>query len=297
MTDRVETRRRFLGGLAAMLAPLVLPPGSLHPDRHVKDLSPDERILAQKFRLARRQNLSSRPIGDVVSAVGTSFVGTPYVAHTLEAPGEEHLVVNLRGFDCVTFVETTLAIARCVRSDRDTLRAFEKELRLIRYRSGIIHGYASRLHYFRDWVEDNERKHLVRNISGDLGGVVGTKLINFMSTHVAAYPRLGDSREADSVRAAEVRLSSEAFTCVPKDRVAVAQEKLRSGDIIALATSMDGLDVSHTGIAVDSDGILRYLHAPLSGGSVKFSGGSLADYLRGRDAVTGIIVARPLEPA
>ena len=36
--------------------------------------------------------------------------GRPYVAHTLER-GDEHLVVNLRGLDCATLVETASALA------------------------------------------------------------------------------------------------------------------------------------------------------------------------------------------
>jgi len=41
------------------------------------------------------------------------FPGAPYQTGTLEMPGREKLVVNLHAFDCTTFVETVLALARC----------------------------------------------------------------------------------------------------------------------------------------------------------------------------------------
>ena len=43
--------------------------------------------------------------------IGKFFLGTPYVAGTLETKGAEHLVVNLREYDCVTFVENVVALA------------------------------------------------------------------------------------------------------------------------------------------------------------------------------------------
>ena len=43
---------------------------------------------------------------------GKKFLGIPYVAHTLELGDKEHLIVNLHGLDCTTFVETLYALAR-----------------------------------------------------------------------------------------------------------------------------------------------------------------------------------------
>ena len=42
--------------------------------------------------------------------IGKFFLGTPYVTGTLETEGAEHLVVNLREYDCVTFVENVVAL-------------------------------------------------------------------------------------------------------------------------------------------------------------------------------------------
>lgn len=292
-----STRRRFLKEAALLAAVAALPARSHALNAWLAEpTGKDEAIAGQKFALAREQSLTSQPIGDVIAALGRSFIGTPYVAHTLEVPGPERLVVNLRGVDCTTFVEYTLALARCVKLNRTTFEAFQEQLRLIRYRSGVIQGYPSRLHYFVDWIGDNEKKNIVREISRELGGQPLVKTIDFMSKHRRSYKQLSQRGAIDAIRAAELRLSSSVLAYVPKAKVAEVQDKLQNGDVIAIVTSIPGLDVSHTGLIAVVDGIPRYLHAPLSGGSVQLSQGSLADYLARGGKQTGITVARPLEP-
>ncbi len=290
------TRRTFLKD-AALVAAAALPLGS-HAVAAIMKSAPDknEEIIGQRFRLAAERALSGEPIGEVMAVLGNSFVGTPYVAHTLEAPGPEHLVVNLQGLDCTTFVENVLALARCVKLDQMSFDAFKKQLQFIRYRSGLIQGYPSRLHYFTDWIGDNERKQILQDLTRELGGIPLEKTIDFMSTHRKSYPQLSGESALDAIRAAELRLSSAVHTYVPKASIAGIQNRLRSGDIIAITTSIPGLDVSHTGLVSAKDGKPCYLHAPLSGGAVQLSQGSLADYLAGTGKPTGIIVARPMEP-
>jgi hypothetical protein len=289
------SRRRFLKDAALLAA--ALPLGSRAAGALMKRTSDtNEEIVRQKFHRAAGQLLDTEPMGGVMAAMGISFVGTPYVAHTLEAPGPEHLVVNLQGLDCTTFVENVLALSRCIKLKQTAFEAFTRQLQLIRYRSGIIEGYPSRLHYFVDWIGDNERKEIVRDITGELGGIPLVKTIDFMSAHRQSYPKLSERSAVDAIRAAEIRVSSAVHTYVPKARVAGIQDKLRSGDIIAITTSIPGLDVSHTGLVAVREGKPYYLHAPLSGGAVQLSKGSLADYLAGAGKQTGIIVARPMEP-
>jgi len=290
------TRRTFLKD-AALLGAAAWPLGSLaKASLLVPETDRNQESLQQRFRFAADQALQTRSIGEVISAIGTSFIGTPYAAHTLEVPGSEHLVVNLQGLDCTTFVENVLAISRCVKLGQTTFEAFTKQLQRIRYRSGKIEGYPSRLHYFTDWIADNERKGIVRDITGEIGGVPLVKTIDFMSTHPQSYRQLSDKGVVDSIRATEIRLSSSARTYLPKPDIRQRQDKLRSGDIIAITTSIPGLDVSHTGLVSMKGGTPYYLHAPLSGGSVQLSQGSLADYLAGAGKHTGIMVARPMEP-
>ncbi len=120
----------------------------------------DVEICNSTFQLAVDENLHVRPINDVIVEVGKSFIGTDYVSHTLEVDGEERLVINLTGQDCNTFLEYALAFSRNIKQGKTTCNNFENELKLIRYRSGKIDQYPSRLHYFTDWIFNNEGRIL-----------------------------------------------------------------------------------------------------------------------------------------
>jgi hypothetical protein len=72
--------------------------------------------------------------------------------------------------------------------------------------------------------------------------------------------------------------------------------KIRSGDILGITTSLDGMDCSHTGIAIWKDGELRLLHAPVPGAKVQITSMPLWEYLAKNHKQTGIIVMRALEP-
>ncbi len=256
----------------------------------------DEEMCRSKFTLAADRSLVTRPINEVMIAIGTSFVGTPYAANTLEQPGEEDLVINLRGLDCVTFLENTLALSRCIKMKKTTFHEYKRQLQLIRYRSGEINGYPSRLHYFSDWLYDNDRKHIVRNMAEEIGGIELGKKINFMSTHRSAYRQLKDNGFLKRVETTEADINGRTQYFIPKEKLAAVEQQILSGDIIGITTTVEGLDIAHTGIAIQAGGALKYLHAPLSNGRVQITEKTLVDYLLGMKKQTGIMIARPLEP-
>ncbi|HSO85773.1 MAG TPA: N-acetylmuramoyl-L-alanine amidase-like domain-containing protein, partial [Draconibacterium sp.] len=123
-----------------------------------KDKEIFEQIL-QKFSSEKDASTT-----ELMIKVGTCFIDTPYVAHTLETEPEQ-LVVNLRELDCTTFAENCLAIARTIKSETPSFEQFTCELQNIRYRNGVIDGYLSRIHYFSDWIFENSKNHLVKDIS------------------------------------------------------------------------------------------------------------------------------------
>jgi hypothetical protein len=256
----------------------------------------DEEIFLRLKKHAADELLAERPIGAVVEAVGRFFLGVPYVAHTLEGPGEECLVVNLREFDCTTFMENTLVLARCIKAKKQSFAEYRQELALVRYRHGVVDGYPSRLHYFTDWVWDNAAKKVLRDIGKAMGGKRSMKKINFMTTHTESYPQLRDQNFVKRISTVEKAMNRRGFVVVPKNRVVQILDQLQSGDIVGTVTTMEGIDVSHTGLAVREQGITRFLHAPLSGGKVVLTDGSLAEYIGKNGSVTGIVIARPLEP-
>jgi hypothetical protein len=259
-------------------------------------------VLALTVRHALDMGADTLPMGEAMGVIGRSLVGTPYVPHTLEAEGPEHLVIDFRGLDCVTFVENVWAIAALLKTEVDLSDRLEVEeeygriLTLLRYRNGIIDGYPSRLHYFSDWIGDAERKLIVEDVTAELGGVPDAEPVDFMSTHPDAYRQLADPENLSAIEQIEGRLNARGRTYLPEDAIAAASGSIREGDIIAATSTVPGLDVAHTGIAVRIDGTLRLMHAPLVGEAVQISERSLADRILSIDGQDGIIVARPLEP-
>ena len=266
----------------------------------------DWAIVQEKARWAVEQGYSGLSIGDLVVRIGETFVGTPYAPHTLEAPGEESVVIELEELDCVTFVENVLALARLVQTVPDELLVanaggrqrplFSWLLEDIRYRGGVLEEYPSRLHYFSEWIRDNDKMGLVRDVSQELGGVAEDEPIDFMTTHPDAYRQLSeDPTFLTALREVEARLSAEPRYYIPEDRIALIEDRIQDGDIIAATSTVAGLDIAHTGIALWRDGRLHLLHAPLAGGVVQISEMPLAERIQRIDGQDGVMVARPLE--
>lgn len=165
----------------------------------------------------------------------------------------------------------------------------------MRYRGGERAGYTSRLHYFSEWIGDGARRGLVRDLGAELGGVEDARRLRFMSEHRAAYPALADEATFGAIRERERALDAHPRRVVPTARIAAVQDRIRTGDVLAFATSIAGLDVTHTGLAYrDRAGVMRVLHAPLSGGAVEVSRATLPEYVAAIRRATGILVARPL---
>ncbi|PKN05428.1 MAG: DUF1460 domain-containing protein [Deltaproteobacteria bacterium HGW-Deltaproteobacteria-9] len=230
--------------------------------------------------------------GELIIEIGSFFLGAPYRAGMLDTPGREKLVVNLAEFDCVTFVETVLALAGCAASGKLLPSELQKRIKSIRYRQGKIDGYGSRLHYFTDWLRDNEKKKVLKDISRDLKGKPVRKKINFMTSHSELYAALKNPAMVDSMRQIEKNLSRKTFHVIGKKAVNAIKAKIQSGDIIAFAAGQEGLDVAHAGFAVRQGKSLRLLHASSKEGAVAISKISLAAYLKANKNFTGIIVAR-----
>lgn len=255
--------------------------------------SPEDRQLFEA-KIASLAPQKDRPVGETMVYVGKSFLGTPYVAKTLEVGATETLVINLQGLDCTTFVENVLALSLMLQKEEKAFTDFTTNLETIRYIDGKMDGYASRLHYFSEWIANNAKKGLIKDITGELGGKEITKEINFMSTHRDLYPFLADAINFQKIKASEKFLNSRAICVLAQDQLAKSEALIEPGDIIALATSINGLDVTHTGLALKmANGRVHLLHASTTG-EVTISKEPLVDYLKKIKHNTGIMVARPL---
>ncbi len=239
--------------------------------------------------------LLENDFGKTMVAIGKTFKGIPYVAKTLEIGETESLVVNLHGLDCTTYVENVLAFSSLLRDGKSDFDSFTKQLETIRYKDGKLDGYGSRLHYFTEWIRNNEKKGLLKDITSEVGGVEIKKDINFMGTHRGLYPFLEDDQNFEKILETERELAKETFCYLPQDQIEANEHLIQPGDIIALATSINGLDVTHTGIATrEKDGRIHLLHASTGSMEVEVSKLPLADYLKKIKNNTGIMVARPI---
>jgi hypothetical protein len=191
-----------------------------------------------------------------------AWVGRSYIANSLiGGPDQpEKFVIDLRAFDCVTFVECVLAVARS-RSPR----GFLDELRRTRYREGRVE-WISRLHYFSDWMKSNQARGAIRiRTRGAGSGCIETGL-----DVIAGLP------------ARRVR-----FHVVPKRKIHLARQRLRDGSIVAFASTRAMLDFFHTGLVFDEDDPLLY-HASQKAKKVIVE--PLVDYLK-RNRMRGIAFA------
>ena len=258
----------------------------------------DLTVCREKFSYAVSADLAQEPITDIVADIGKTFLGTRYESHGIEKKGDEELVINLTGLDCTTFVENALVFARLIKLGKTSFKDYENELQKIRYRNGVIDKYPSRLHYFTDWINDNEKKGIIDDITELVGGKPVQFHVNFMSSHPESYPQLKRHPEfLKDIKKQEAEIDRRSYFYVPKERVGFVENQISNGDIIAFTTSIPGLDVSHVGIAVRmEDNRIHLLHAPHPGTSVQITEEPLSAYINKVKKDTGIIVLKPLDP-
>ena len=251
--------------------------------------------FAPVMQYAQAKNLATNSMPDIMQAIADYSLGTPYVANLLDGSSQEKLVINLKGFDCVLFVENVLAIARGIASNDYSFSNFVQGIENLRYRDGQINGYCSRLHYFSDWIRDNEKRGMVVNITEKLGGVKLDKRRDFMTNHRNSYPQLADQANYQCLMNVEDQLSQTAFSYIPTAEISNIYDQLQPGDIIGVATAIRGLDFTHTGLVYQlPNGNKGLIHAsPV--GEVVISR-DLQTYISRVESAIGIVVARPVDP-
>lgn len=255
--------------------------------RHYFDPA-DQQILAEKIACCN----PAQPLPARVLAVAQSFLGAPYAQGLLDQSAAEQLALNLRGLDCWTFVEYSLAIALAADAESPT-EAFPQYVQQLRYRGGKIDGYGSRLHYFSSWLAQAQELGYLTDVTGELpGAAVFRKPVNYMSTHPDAYPALKNPETRRQIDTTERLLSLQQRYFIPQQRVRDMESVIEDGDLIAITSGKPGLDIAHEGFAVRVHGRVHLLHASSLAKRVVISAQPLAEYLIAQRGQTGIWVAR-----
>jgi cell wall-associated NlpC family hydrolase len=224
----------------------------------------DRRRVQQLIQIAKTDARASSRI----DSISEKLVGEPYQGHSLigSATAPEVFTASMKGFDCVTYVETVLALARSA-----NVPQFAEGLRRIRYASGRI-DWKRRNHYMTEWIRNNIRSGWIRRVGGWKSSVEKIRVLN-------AVPDLPAKRAK--------------FACVPKAEVRKAgAAKLRTGDLVFFASTRSHLDFFHCGIVVNNGKGLLVRHASRSRGHVVEE--TLAEFLK-RNRMAGVTAVRPAE--
>ena len=100
-------------------------------------------------------------LGQRIDRLSEVLLGRAYVEGSLGGGPElpEELRISLSSFDCVTFIETVLALAFA-----RTIEEFIATVRGIRYEDGEV-DWARRNHYMVDWARNNQERGFIGNLT------------------------------------------------------------------------------------------------------------------------------------
>lgn len=232
------------------------------------------------------------------------FTNLPYVGGTLDRNKEERLMVNLKELDCTTFVENVTALSLTAKRGSTSFYDFCEMLERIRYTHGIRSGYASRNHYFSEWIQSNQDQGLMRDLYEEKKMQSPSKMLleplilklNYMSRNAEKYPMLKGNQEAcKQIAEKEKEMSGQKIWFLPKAKMKSGIKELdwlQDGDIVAFVTKKAGLDIAHLGIVCRMDGKLRFIHASSLRKKVVLEPLSLVSYIQKQPMQIGIRIVR-----
>jgi len=113
-----------------------------------------------------------------------------------------------------------------------------------------------------------------------------------MTTHPESYPPLKVAVNLRRMESIERTISRRSLYYIPKEIVRVLQNRIVDGDIIAITTNTEGLDVQHVEFAVRVKNRIHLLHASSAERKVVLARQTLYRYLIQSRACSGIMVAR-----
>src|SRR5216683_5920569 len=201
-----------------------------------------------------------------IDFLSRQFLGHPYKPNPLigSADTAEVFTASFDGFDCVTYIETVVALARASNVDD-----FTEWLRKIRYERGRIQ-WERRNHYMTQWIRNNVREGVVKPVS------------------MPAVPTLSRERVLNVVPGLDPQRAR--VKSVPKPAVPRLVRYLQNGDLIFFASTRKNLDMFHAGIIVRDGKKVSMRHASRSQGGVIEQ--ELSEFLKA-NRMAGVVVVRP----
>ena len=233
-----------------------------------------------------------RPMSELVIKVAKHFLGTPYVAGTLEIE-PERLTVNTRETDCILFVEMCLAMSLTAKEAEPTFEKYVDNLRKLRYRDGKVDGYTSRIHYTSEWIIQGTMRGIFSEVSRECGGSPLDQKFFFMSTHPSSYKQLKDSpKNVEKIKAVEENLNTWDYWYIPKADLPKCIQNIKTGDIVGFNSATPGLDIAHVAYAYWEGDTLTFIHASYTDKKVVINKTPLVQYTNGIKGHNGLRVIR-----
>ena len=251
---------------------------SIHYHHQPTDTAIIHKIL-RETRMAGFDNPADRLV-----YAARKLVNTPYKSGTLEGTTEQ-LTINMSELDCTTLVENAIALAFTAAVDTAMADEFAQNLRNIRYRGGVVNGYASRLHYVSDWIADDAERGNFSEVTSQFA----------KTTHRRSYPALLASDTLfEQMKKVESDWVNYRYHYIPVQLLAseAASSWFKNGDIVLFTTSTKGLDVSHMGIIVIERGVPYLLHASSKARRVVVEKQSLYNYVTSNNVISGVRIVR-----
>ena len=226
-------------------------------------VSAADRRLIQQF-LKEAQGFGT--LRERLNFFSQRLLGRPYLIHPLiGSPSQpEQFVTRMDGFDCVTYLETVLALAQ----SRE-VESYLQRLRTLRYAGGEI-SYAKRLHYTTDWHRVNVQRGFLQDLTANEGSVERTKTLSLLAGFAP---------------------QTQTFRYYPKTKLNAVTRWLQDGDLIYFVSARAGLDTYHVGMLfqVNHQWVMR--HAARSQGQVTEQ--PLVEFFQ-QNRMSGFMLARPV---
>lgn len=211
--------------------------------------------------LANQQNLAKR-----IEIISAQFMDCPYTANSLiggvDVP--EQLILKLDAFDCVTYMETVLALALS-----ETAEQFAENLKRIRYKNSEVE-WQKRNHYMVDWWRNNERQGLLQNVTQGADSVEKSRELNLIQNLPTEHV---------------------TFRVFPKKKIKSVEKQIKTGDFVCFGSIKRHLDVFHTGILLRRDDKILLRHASRT--AKKVIDQDLRDFLK-NNRMSGLVLLRPV---
>jgi hypothetical protein len=227
-------------------------------------LAPDDRRVVHELLTAVDGCVS---VGQRLRLITARMLGAPYLPHPLigSATEPEVFTVTLQGFDCVTLIETALALAWA-----DDREAFLTLLRQVRYRHGEI-AWQQRLHYATTWL-----RHHVHH--GRLSEVACSEAMQRITRRLDVLPGFPPY--------------TATWRYFPIEALPAVSPRVVDGDIIFFVSTHQGLDIFHLGMLFRATRGALLRHAARSRGQVVEQ--ELAAFCAA-NTMPGFLIARPCE--